>query len=305
MLPALGDGGPPCVSPVACTSSPVASWSRPSWTPVPSRAGCAARSPRCTATPARSTCSPRRPAQGVALHRADHQGRRGPGPPDGPADVRGRPVRGLPSHVVSANQCCAVAAWRGAFMAHGSLTELAARARWRSPAPARRPRRPGRPGPAHSASPRSPARSAGSTGSSSRTATPSPTCSLGSARTPASCSGRSAGSAARSAPPPTAWPTSTTRTCAARRAAVAAAARVTRALDILSDEAPNHLTMAGQLRLEHRQASAGGAGRAGRPAVDEGRDRRAHKASAGLGRQARPRPGHPDTEARGDARDDG
>src|SRR5258706_498528 len=38
-------------------------------------------------------------------------------------DVRGRPVRGLPSHVVSANACCAVAAWRGAFLAHGSLTE--------------------------------------------------------------------------------------------------------------------------------------------------------------------------------------
>src|SRR6266545_4081769 len=38
-------------------------------------------------------------------------------------DVRGRPVRGLPPHVVSASMCCAVAAWRGAFMAHGSLTE--------------------------------------------------------------------------------------------------------------------------------------------------------------------------------------
>jgi DNA-binding protein WhiA len=29
-------------------------------------------------------------------------------------DVRGRPVRGLPPHVVSANMCCAVAAWRAA-----------------------------------------------------------------------------------------------------------------------------------------------------------------------------------------------
>ncbi|MGH3716538.1 MAG: DNA-binding protein WhiA, partial [Micromonosporaceae bacterium] len=38
-------------------------------------------------------------------------------------DVRGRPVRGLPPHVVSAGVCCAVAAWRGAFLAHGSLTE--------------------------------------------------------------------------------------------------------------------------------------------------------------------------------------
>ncbi len=39
------------------------------------------------------------------------------------------------------------------------------------------------------------------------------------------------------------------------RAAVAAAARVTRALDILDGDAPGHLTSAGRLRLEHRQAS--------------------------------------------------
>src|SRR2546423_3700826 len=38
-------------------------------------------------------------------------------------DVRGRPVRGLPPHVVSASMCCAVAAWRGAFMAHGSPSD--------------------------------------------------------------------------------------------------------------------------------------------------------------------------------------
>src|SRR6187397_1372673 len=38
-------------------------------------------------------------------------------------DVRGRPVRGLPPHVVRGPVCCAVAAWRGAFLAHGSLTE--------------------------------------------------------------------------------------------------------------------------------------------------------------------------------------
>lgn len=38
-------------------------------------------------------------------------------------DPRGRPVRGLPSHVVSGGVCDAEAAWRGAFLAHGSLTE--------------------------------------------------------------------------------------------------------------------------------------------------------------------------------------
>ena len=38
-------------------------------------------------------------------------------------DQRGRPVRGLPPAVVSGGACDAVAAWRGAFLAHGSLTE--------------------------------------------------------------------------------------------------------------------------------------------------------------------------------------
>ena len=38
-------------------------------------------------------------------------------------DGRGRPVRGLPPRVVSGSVCDAEAAWRGAFIAHGSLTE--------------------------------------------------------------------------------------------------------------------------------------------------------------------------------------
>ena len=39
------------------------------------------------------------------------------------------------------------------------------------------------------------------------------------------------------------------------RAAVAAAARVERALEILGDSVPGHLLAAGRLRVEHRQAS--------------------------------------------------
>ena len=39
------------------------------------------------------------------------------------------------------------------------------------------------------------------------------------------------------------------------RAAVAAGARVERALEILGEEVPDHLKMAGSLRVEHRQAS--------------------------------------------------
>lgn len=38
-------------------------------------------------------------------------------------DQRGRPVRGLPTQVVSGSVGDAAAAWRGAFLAHGSLTE--------------------------------------------------------------------------------------------------------------------------------------------------------------------------------------
>jgi len=38
-------------------------------------------------------------------------------------DARSRPVRGMPPQVVSGATCDAEAAWRGAFLAHGSLTE--------------------------------------------------------------------------------------------------------------------------------------------------------------------------------------
>src|SRR5947207_7269230 len=38
-------------------------------------------------------------------------------------DGRGRPVRGLPPQVVAGAVCDAESAWRGAFLAHGSLTE--------------------------------------------------------------------------------------------------------------------------------------------------------------------------------------
>ena len=38
-------------------------------------------------------------------------------------DLKGRPVRGLPPRVVNGSVCDAESAWRGAFLAHGSLTE--------------------------------------------------------------------------------------------------------------------------------------------------------------------------------------
>ena len=77
------------------------------------------------------------------------------------------------------------------------------------------------------------------------------------------------------------------------RAAVAAGARVERALEILGDDVPDHLRQAGHLRLEHKQASPRGARPAARPAADQGRDRRPDPPPAGDGRQARRGAGHP------------
>jgi len=49
------------------------------------------------------------------------------------------------------------------------------------------------------------------------------------------------------------------------RAAVAAAARVERALQILGNTVPDHLSAAGRLRVEHRQASLEELGRLADP----------------------------------------
>ena len=51
------------------------------------------------------------------------------------------------------------------------------------------------------------------------------------------------------------------------QAAVAAGARVARALEILGDEVPNHLRYAGELRLQHKQASLDELGHLADPAM--------------------------------------
>jgi hypothetical protein len=51
------------------------------------------------------------------------------------------------------------------------------------------------------------------------------------------------------------------------RAAVAAGARVERALEILGDDVPDHLQVAGKLRLEHKQASLEELGQLHEPAL--------------------------------------
>ncbi len=73
------------------------------------------------------------------------------------------------------------------------------------------------------------------------------------------------------------------------RAAVAAGARVDRAMEILGDDVPDHLRMAGQLRLEHKQASLEELGPAARPRAHQGRHRRPDPPAARDGRQEAPR----------------
>ena len=77
------------------------------------------------------------------------------------------------------------------------------------------------------------------------------------------------------------------------RAAVAAGARVERALEILAEEVPDHLRLAGHLRLEHKQASLEELGQLHEPAAHQGRHRRPDPPAAGDGRQARRGARHP------------
>jgi DNA-binding protein WhiA len=171
-------------------------------------------------------------------------------------DVRGRPVRGLPPHVVSGGVCCAVAAWRGAFLAHGSLTE------------------PGRscaleitcPGPESALALVGAARRLGVSAKNREAravekvvvkdgdAIASLLTRLGAHASVLAWEERRVRREVRATANRLAnFDDANLRRSA--RAAVAAAARVTRALEILGDEAPAHLTSAGRLRVANRQAS--------------------------------------------------
>ena len=171
-------------------------------------------------------------------------------------DGRGRPVRGLPAGVVSGGACCAVAAWRGAFLAHGSLTE------------------PGRsssleiscPGPEAALALVGAARRLGIMAKAREVrgvdrvvvkdgdAIGALLTRLGAHSSVLTWEERRVRREVRATANRLAnFDDANLRRSA--RAAVAAAARVTRALEILGDDAPQHLVSAGKLRLEHRQAS--------------------------------------------------
>jgi hypothetical protein len=174
----------------------------------------------------------------------------------GLVDLRGRPVRGLPQHVVAGGIADAEAAWRGAFLAHGSLTE---------------------PGRACSLEITCPSAEAalGLVGVGRRLGVASKAREVRGSDRVVVRDGDTIGAlltrigAHESV---LAWEERRmrreVRATANRlanfddanlrrsaRAAVAAGARVERALKILGAEAPDHLLQAGTLRLEHKQAS--------------------------------------------------
>lgn len=171
-------------------------------------------------------------------------------------DPRGRPVRGLPAHVVSGGVCDSESAWRGAFLAHGSLTE------------------PGRssamevtcPGPEAALALVGAARRLGVQAKSREVrgadrvvvrdgdAIGALLTKLGAHTSVLSWEERRMRREVRATANRLAnFDDANLRRSA--RAAVAAAARVQRALDLLGPSAPEHLLVAGQLRLAHRQAS--------------------------------------------------
>ena len=171
-------------------------------------------------------------------------------------DGRGRPVRGLPPQVVSGASCDSVAAWRGTFLAHGSLTE------------------PGRssaleitcPGPEAALALVGAARRLG-IGSKAREvrgvdrvvirdgeAIGALLTRLGAHESLMAWEERRMRREVRATANRLAnFDDANLRRSA--RAAVAAGARAQRALEILGEEVPDHLRMAGNLRVEHRQAS--------------------------------------------------
>ncbi len=171
-------------------------------------------------------------------------------------DARGRPVRGLPPQVVSGSVADIEAAWRGAFLAHGSLTE------------------PGRSSALEITCP-GPEAALALVGAARRMGIPSKARDVRGVDRVVVRDGDAIGAlltrlgAHESV---LAWEERRmrreVRATANRlanfddanlrrsaRAAVAASSRVKRAMEILGDDIPEHLAAAGQLRLEHGQAS--------------------------------------------------
>lgn len=181
-------------------------------------------------------------------------------------DMRGRPVRGLPAHVVGGSVADAEAAWRGAFLASGLLTEPG-----RSSA-----LEVGCPGPEAALALVGAARRLGISAKAREVrgidrvvvrdgdAIGALLTRMGALDTRQTWEERRMRREVRATANRLAnFDDANLRRSA--RAAVAAAARVERALEILGDTVPDHLSAAGRLRVEHRQASLEELGRLADP----------------------------------------
>src|SRR3989440_3194972 len=170
-------------------------------------------------------------------------------------DVRGRPVRGLPPQVVSGGICDAEASWRGAFLAHGSLTEPGRSAALEVTCP----------GPEAALALVGAARRLGVSAKAREVrgadrvvvrdgdAIGALLTRLGAHASGLTWEERRMRREVRATANRLAnFDDANLRRSA--RAAVAAAARVERAMEILGDTAPDHLLAAGKLRLSNRQA---------------------------------------------------
>ncbi len=171
-------------------------------------------------------------------------------------DGRGRPVRGLPPQVVNGATCDAEAAWRGAFLAHGSLTEpgRSAALEVTCPGPEAALALVGAARRMHVGAKAREVRGVDRVVVRDGDAIGALLTRLGAHDSLLAWEERRMRREVRATANRLAnFDDANLRRSA--RAAVAAGARVQRALEILGDEIPDHLREAGELRLKHKQAS--------------------------------------------------
>jgi DNA-binding protein WhiA len=197
------------------------------------------------------------------VERADHLARM-----TGLIDGRGRPIRGLPPQIVSSGDAEAVAAWRGAFLARGSLMEPGRSSAMEITAPgpeaalamagcARRMNATARVREVRGAH-RIVVRDADAIGAILEALNAPETMEVWKKRRDRR---EARGSANRLAN----FDDANLRRSA--RAAVVASARVKRAFEILGDDIPDHLREAGELRVQHGEASLEELGKLASPAL--------------------------------------
>ena len=207
-------------------------------------------------------------------------------------DGRGRPVRGLPSSIVNGTVAEAAAAWRGAFLAHGSLTEpgRSSALEITCPTPEAALALVGAARRFDLAAKAKEVRSVDRVSIRDGDAIAALLTRTGAHQTVLVWEERRVRKEVRATANRLAnFDDANLRRSA--QAAVAAGARVQRALEILGPDAPEHLKYAGKLRVQHKQASLDELGRLAEPPLTKdaiaGRIRRllamADKRAAELG----------------------